>query len=118
VIDQEIARFLTHIVRGIGWDEREGLAFETIAEVGPGGEFLSHPTTLGTFRELFSSGLFRRMGVNKWRAAGEPAVEALALARAKELIASHSYALPAATQAEVDRIYAEAERLATERASP
>ncbi|MGD0089739.1 MAG: trimethylamine methyltransferase family protein [Planctomycetota bacterium] len=118
VIDQEIARFLTHIVRGIGWDERAGLAFETIAEVGPGGEFLSHPTTLETFRELFDSWLFRRMGVNKWRAAGEPAIEALAAARAKELIASHSHALPAATQAEIDRIYAAAEKLAREKASP
>ena len=110
VIDQEIARFLTHIVRGIGWDEREGLSLETIAEVGPGGEFLSHQTTLETFRELFNSSLFRRMGVNKWRAAGEPSVEAQAVARAKELIASHNYALPAGVQAEIDRIYAEAEK--------
>ncbi|MCY3021982.1 MAG: trimethylamine methyltransferase family protein [Planctomycetota bacterium] len=112
VIDQEIARFLTHIVRGIGWDEREGLSFDTIAEVGRGGEFLSHPTTLETFRGLFSSGLFRRMGVSKWRAAGEPSVEKLAIARAKELIASHNFALPPKVQAEVNRIYAQAERRA------
>jgi len=112
VIDQEIARFLTHLVRGISWDEREGKASETIAEVGPGGEFLSHQTTLETFRDLFNSSLFRRMGVNKWRAAGEPSVETQAIARAKELIASHSYALPARAQAEIDRIYAEAERRA------
>lgn len=116
VIDQEIARFLTHLVRGIGWDERDGLSSDVIAEVGPGGEFLSHPTTVGIYRELFDSTLFRRMGLSKWQAAGEPAIEALAAARARELIASHSFALPPPAQAEVERIYAEAEtRVARER---
>jgi trimethylamine--corrinoid protein Co-methyltransferase len=110
VIDREIARFITHILKGVAWDETPGAASEIIAEGVEEGEFLSHPTTLDLFRELFQSDLFRRMSLNKWRAEGAKEVEQLALERARELIASHRYELPAGARAEIARIYLEAER--------
>jgi trimethylamine--corrinoid protein Co-methyltransferase len=110
VIDREIVRFITHVIRGIAWNPKKGLASRVIDEVGPGGEFLTHETTVELCREQFQSKLFRRMGLNKWKASGDPEIERAAIQQAKELIASHRHEIPGRVQKELDRIYADAEK--------
>jgi trimethylamine:corrinoid methyltransferase-like protein len=117
VIDQEIARFISHLLKGVAWDDTPGRAATTIAEGLAEGEFLSHPSTLAVFRELHQSELFRRMSLNKWRADGARTVEELALERARELIAAHDFKLSAGAQGEVDRVYREAEAYVARSAS-
>ena len=109
VIDREIARFVTHIIRGVDYEGAGGAA-DLIAEVGPGGNFIAHDTTIEHMRSLFDSDIFPRTNIGQWRAAGEPDPEKTATAKAKEMIASHDFRLPDAAQREIDEIYAEAER--------
>jgi trimethylamine--corrinoid protein Co-methyltransferase len=58
VIDNEIARYVRHLVKGVEVTE-DTLAFEEIKRVGPGGEFMTSDHTLAHFREaIFNSPLF------------------------------------------------------------
>jgi trimethylamine---corrinoid protein Co-methyltransferase len=109
IVDREIARFITHIVRGVAYDDSVSAA-DLIAEVGPGGSFMTHDTTLELMRDLFESAMFPRTSLDQWRAAGEPDIERLATAKAREIIASHDHHLPDAVQQEINAIYAEAGR--------
>ncbi|MDO8684470.1 MAG: trimethylamine methyltransferase family protein [Armatimonadota bacterium] len=111
IIDREIARFITHIIKGVSFDSAISAA-ELIAEVGPGGNFMAHDTTIKLMRTLFESDLFPRTNLDQWRAAGEPDVETVAVAKAKELIDSHDFRISDSVQSELDAIYAEAEKYA------
>lgn len=109
ILDREIARFVTHIIKGVSYESAIGAA-DLIAEVGPGGNFIAHDTTIEHLRELFVSDIFPRTNLGQYRAAGEPDPEKVAVAKAKELIASHDYQIPESVQREIDGIYAEAEK--------
>lgn len=109
VIDREIARFVTHIVKGIGYEGAVGAA-DMIAEVGPSGNFIAHDSTIEHLRKLFDSDIFPRTNLGQWRAAGEPDPEKVALEKAREMIAAHDFRLPESAQKEIDDIYAEAEK--------
>lgn len=109
VIDREIARFITHIVRGLSYDDSTSAA-DLIAAVGPGGNYMADGSTIDHMRELFESDLFRRTSLDQWRREGEPDVERAAVEKARQLIASHDFRLPDGAQAEIDAIYSEAER--------
>lgn len=113
VIDFEIARYVTHIVRGLAYDDRPGASLEVIRDVGSGGQYLTHPTTLAGFREFFESDLFPRTNLEQWRAAEEPDVWRTAADKAREMIESYDRPpLSPSVQEEIDRIYAEAEAYA------
>ena len=112
MIDLELARYATHLVRGVPYDDSPDAAVKVISEVGPGGEYLSHDTTLEHMGELFESELFPRLSVNQWRAAGEADVWHRAAAKAKGLIEGYHFALDPAVQRELDRLWAKAESLA------
>jgi len=109
VMDQEIARFVTHLIRGVNYESPVGAA-DMIAEVGPGGNYIAHETTIEHLRDLFDSDLFPRNNLGQYRAAGEPDPEKVAVAKAREMIASHDFHLPDSVQREIDGIYAEAEK--------
>jgi trimethylamine--corrinoid protein Co-methyltransferase len=85
VIDNEICRAVRHLLRPIVVDETT-LALDAVAEVGPGGQFLSSAHTAEHFRDAgFLSALFRS---DPWDAAHGPAGTDLARAaadRAREL---------------------------------
>jgi trimethylamine--corrinoid protein Co-methyltransferase len=108
VIDREIARFITHIMKGVSFDSSVSAA-DLIAEVGPGGNFMAHDTTIELMRDLFESSLFPRTNLDQWRAMGQPDIEAKSVDIVRELIASHSFSIPASAQEEIDHIYSEAE---------
>ncbi len=113
VIDQELGRYATHLVQGVKYDTDPEAAFNVISEVGPGGNYLEHETTLGDLRAYFESDIFPRMNVDQWRAAGEPDVWSKAAARAKSLIANYRYELAPAVKRDLDRIWAKAKGTAT-----
>jgi trimethylamine--corrinoid protein Co-methyltransferase len=69
-------------------DESIGLA--EIAEVGPGGDFLTADLTLRHFREAaFRSPIFPRLSLESWQERGSPRAEDLLRKHTIELMATH-----------------------------
>jgi trimethylamine:corrinoid methyltransferase-like protein len=61
-----------------------------IAEVGPGGDFLTADLTLRRFREAaFQSPVFPRLSLEAWQAKGRPRAEDILRKRTVELMAAH-----------------------------
>lgn len=108
IVDREIARFITHIIRGVDYDGRPDAALEAIAAGVAEGNFFMHETTLANMRQDFQSKLFPRVSLDAWRAAGSPSVRQKAKEEVRALIEGHKLSLPAGVQQEVDAVYAEA----------
>jgi trimethylamine--corrinoid protein Co-methyltransferase len=88
-LDIELLRQFSVTMRGIGFSEEE-LAFDAIAEMGPGGLFLASPHTRAHFKEwLYLSPLFTTPDFASWQAAGAETTERGANRRWKELLASY-----------------------------
>jgi trimethylamine--corrinoid protein Co-methyltransferase len=89
-IDVETLRMMERIRSGLAVDEDE-LAFDTIAEVGPGGLFLAHEHTLARFRtDVFMSPLFRSQAYPTWVKLGSPEADEVATAEWQKLLASYA----------------------------
>lgn len=70
--------------------DAESLGLAEIAEVGPGGNFLTAETTLRRFREAaFTSPIFPRLSLEAWRERGSPRAEDFLRKRTVELMATH-----------------------------
>lgn len=108
IIDMEIGRYVQQVLDGITWSGDAAAIAADVVEGLADGSFLALPSTVAMLPELFDSMLFRRSNVGQWRAAGEPTLEQLGLARAKQAIASYRYELDPAVQRELDRVSAEA----------
>ena len=68
----------------------DSLAFDAIAEVGPGGMFLGHEHTLERFRtEVFMSPLFRSQAYPTWVKQGSRTSEVIATEQWKALLDSY-----------------------------
>ncbi|MBI3946205.1 MAG: trimethylamine methyltransferase family protein [Armatimonadetes bacterium] len=105
VIDHEIVQYARRVVEGFDFDA-DALAVAAIEEVGPGGTFLGHPTTVAKCRTAFwMPELFEHLMLGPWREAGSLSVREKARALARKRIAAHRYALPAEVQREFDRIW-------------
>ncbi len=75
--------------RGFALDD-EALGLAEIAEVGPGGNYLTAESTLKHFREMaFTSPIFPRLSLEAWQAKGEPRADDLLRRHTVELMASH-----------------------------
>ncbi len=105
IIDMEIGRYVQRILDGMKWGGSAEEIAKAVAEGIAEGNFLTHPTTLESLPDFFDSQLFRRDNVGRWRAAGEPTVEQLALARAREAIENYQYQIEETVQKELDRIF-------------
>jgi trimethylamine--corrinoid protein Co-methyltransferase len=88
VIDNEMARMVKHVVRGIRVDD-EALAVDDIARVGSFGDFLSLPATMKHMRETSQPELMDRRVREDWEARGAGDMYARALAKAREILADH-----------------------------
>lgn len=88
-IDLEVIRMFERLREGLVVDD-ESLAFDTIAEVGPGGLFLAHEHTLARFRtDVFMSPLFRSQAFPTWQKLGSPTAEDIATDEWKKLLESY-----------------------------
>ena len=89
VLDLEVIRMLDRVAKGIAIDEGE-LAYDAIAELGPGGLFLAHDHTLARFRsEVFMSPLFRSQAYPTWVKLGSPTAERIATQEWHKLLDSY-----------------------------
>jgi trimethylamine--corrinoid protein Co-methyltransferase len=104
VIDAEIVQHCRAACQPLRFD-RETLAVDAIKQVGVGGSFVQHDSTLDNWQETADRPvLFQRPSFSQWLQAGKPSLRDRARARAKDLIAKHSYALPEDVTRELDRI--------------
>lgn len=111
VVDLEIARYVEHMVRGVPYDDSPGAAVKVISETGPGGDYMTHDTTIESMGSMFESDIFPRTSVGQWRAAGEPDVRQKAAEKARGLIRDYHHEIAPALQADLDRIWKKAESL-------
>jgi trimethylamine--corrinoid protein Co-methyltransferase len=111
-LDLEVIRMFDRLRAGLMCDD-ESLAFDTIAEVGPGGLFLAHEHTLARFRtDVFMSPLFRSQAYPTWVKLGSPDATQIATGEWRKLLDSYvDPGIPDAVDAElreyVDRRTAE-----------
>ncbi len=86
-MDCEIFSIIEKTMRGIVVDD-ETLALEAIANVGPGGNFLSQKHTRAHMRDLFLPRYMDRRPYNEWEEKGDNADD-WALETAREILATH-----------------------------
>jgi trimethylamine--corrinoid protein Co-methyltransferase len=88
-LDFEVIRMFERLRDGLVVDD-ESLAFDTIAEVGPGGLFLAHEHTLARFRtDVFMSPLFRSQAYPTWVKLGSPTADEIATDEWKKILDSY-----------------------------
>ena len=110
VIDMEIVEYCTRFVRGVEYND-ETSSIDSILEVGAGGSFLTHETTLAHYREAFwSPELFEHTSLATWRQRGGKSVRERAREIARRRIADHEYQLDEDRRKELDRIYRHAKK--------
>ncbi len=89
VLDDEMCGMVRRFGRGISITP-ETLAYDVVAEVGPGGNYLMESHTLERCRsEFWQPSIGDRMGMEKWIAAGMPDEVARARRRWQKLLAEH-----------------------------
>ncbi len=89
VIDDEMIGMVKRMVSGIDPGGLEG-ALDLIAEIGPGGSFLTHPHTQRRFRtELFMPRLFDRQPRESWEKHGAIDTVDRAHETARKILAGH-----------------------------
>jgi trimethylamine--corrinoid protein Co-methyltransferase len=87
MMDCEIFSIIHKTMQGIVVDD-ETLALDTIAAVGPGGNFLSQKHTLKHMRDVFLPQFMDRRPYNEWEEKKDEARD-WALAKARKILATH-----------------------------
>ncbi len=88
VVDDEICGMVRRFKQGFSV-EPDTLAYDLIAAVGPGGNFISEAHTLERCRtEFWRPRLFRRLSLENWQEAGAPQATYRARTRWQELLAA------------------------------
>lgn len=88
VATDELINMIRHLLPEMTVNE-EALAVDVIRDIGPGGEFVTHPSTLNHFRDLWYPDLFFRGGSRAWAETGQMTFERRVNARTRELIETH-----------------------------
>ena len=88
VATDEIINMTRHLLPKVRVNE-EALALGVIRDVGPGGEFVTHPHTLHHFRDVWYPELLYRGGAKAWGGSDQLTFEQRVNARTRELIESH-----------------------------
>ena len=88
VMDDEIARMVKQVVRGIRVDD-EALAVDDIAAVGPFGDFLSLDATMRHMREASQPDLIDRRVREDWEARGSSDLYQRSLQKARHILETH-----------------------------
>ena len=88
VLDCEFARMIKFTVQGIPVND-ETLAVDAIKEIGPGRDFLMHPTTIKNMRKQSVPEIIDRRMRDVWEAAGATSAYERALDKARWILANH-----------------------------
>ena len=84
----EIIGMLEHVMQGIEINDIT-LALDTIAEVGPGGNFVDTENTYENFKNIWQPRWFDKSFYEKWKAAGEVTLKERLNQEVKEIISNH-----------------------------
>ena len=110
VIDVEIVQYVRRVLSGLEFSE-EAVGLEAIKEVGIGGNFLIHPTTLSRYRTaLWDPALFEHSMLSPWKEKGAVSLRDRAREIARKQIAQHTFELPSDVQRDLDDIWAHAQK--------
>ena len=116
LVDNELAHLVVRMYEGV--DGRAGAELlDDIAEVGPGGNFLTMQATRKAARsgEFYEPSLIGRATYDAWHSLGKPTMYGRARERVREILDGPMVdPAPDATLAEVERILAEADRALAE----
>jgi trimethylamine--corrinoid protein Co-methyltransferase len=90
LIDNEAMDFAKRMIQGFRVDE-EALATSVIAEIGPGGNYLTHPHTLRHYRQeqWFPSKLWTRQTYEAWESAGAKTITERAIEKVDHILENH-----------------------------
>jgi trimethylamine---corrinoid protein Co-methyltransferase len=104
VLADEIIAMSRVFIRGICLDE-EALALDVIHQVGPGGQFITHPHTLDHWRELFVPSIFDRQRLDRWEKQGSKDINVRVRERTLAILESHPpKSLSASVDVEIEKI--------------
>ena len=88
VLDCEFARMIKFTVQGIPVND-ETLALDAIKEVGPGRDFLMHPTTFKGMRNQSKPEIIDRKMRDVWEASGATSAYERAIEKVRWILANH-----------------------------
>ena len=109
ILDIEIVRYAQHLTKSIEFTD-ETLGFDVLREVGPHGEFLTHPDTVAHCHEQWTSPIFKNQSPEQWMASPSPGMKEQIRAIIHKAEEAHAYALTPDVRRELDRIYQHAAR--------
>ena len=110
IMDDEINTSITHIVKGFEVNE-ETLSVDLIKEVGPTGNYLTHPSTFQHCAEGMNPRLMNRVNYDRWKSMGGTDLHQRALEKARQILETHEpKVLPPQTQKEIQEIIRETEK--------
>jgi len=89
LIDEELCRILRNMLTPMTITP-ETIDVETIASIGPGGQYLTHPKTFQQFRNLSQPVLFNRKDFGKWFDSGAERVDEVATKKLAERLEGYS----------------------------
>jgi trimethylamine--corrinoid protein Co-methyltransferase len=110
VATDEIITMVHHLLGEVAVDD-QALALDVIADVGPGGEYVTHDHTLAHFREIWYPQLLFRGGDKAWIGGEQATFRDRVNARTRELMETHQpEPLPEATVEAIEAVVDRAER--------
>jgi trimethylamine--corrinoid protein Co-methyltransferase len=110
VIDREIVDWAQRFMAGLEISDAKGASLDAIKEVGPGGNFLSHPTTVENLQKFYwRPKLFERISLGQWLQQGSVSLREKARQIAEEKIKSHKFEIDGSVRKKLTDIYKKAE---------
>lgn len=111
VMVDEILGYINRIKKGIEVNE-ETLAVDVIDEVGPGGNFLTHPHTLAHFRkQIWNPSLVDRQVYDKWADSGSKRMIDRVREKVQKVLETHvPEPLPEEVEKKIEQIMARGEK--------
>ena len=104
VICNDTIGFLRAMTRGVVVDD-ETLALDVVEELGPTGDYLSHPHTLRHFKEPFYSKLADKGTYSQWMERGGTTMEERAARQVDKILETHqAEPLPPDVQAAIKQV--------------
>ncbi len=88
VLDNDIIEMIKKVMEGVPVTE-ETLAVDAIKEVGVGGDFLGHMTTMEHFEDASSPAMFDRAMLGEWRSNGSKSAVERAHDTVEYVLANH-----------------------------
>ncbi len=101
ILDCENVRMIKHTIQGIPVSD-ETLALDAIKEIGPGGHFLMHKTTLKGMRAQSKPNIIDRKSRELWEKAGSTSAYERAITKARWIMENHP--LPTKPQDVLDKV--------------